>query len=60
MCPLAVFAVALDYQSVLSPSQSPCQWPSKCIYQHTFKYGFVETDSKNKPCRNVPLKCVLC
>ncbi|KAG1857407.1 hypothetical protein F4604DRAFT_1931509 [Suillus subluteus] len=27
---------------------------------HTFRYGSAETGSKNKPCRNIPLKCELC
>ncbi|KAG1751967.1 hypothetical protein EDD22DRAFT_850668 [Suillus occidentalis] len=42
------------------PANGPPVWETKCAYQHTFKYGFVETGSKNKPCRNVPLKCLLC
>ncbi|KAG1784492.1 uncharacterized protein HD556DRAFT_1451725 [Suillus plorans] len=42
------------------PANGPPVWETKCIYQHTFKYGFAETGSKNKPCRNVPLKCALC
>ncbi|KAG1841139.1 hypothetical protein DFJ58DRAFT_732592 [Suillus subalutaceus] len=42
------------------PASGPPVWETKCIYQHTFKYGFAETGSKNKPCRNVPLKCALC
>ncbi|KAG0699780.1 hypothetical protein DFH29DRAFT_1001713 [Suillus ampliporus] len=35
-------------------------WETKCAYKHQFKYGFAEQGSKNKPCRNVPLKCGLC
>ncbi|KAG2336358.1 hypothetical protein BDR05DRAFT_896817, partial [Suillus weaverae] len=31
-----------------------------CMYQHHFRYGFVDNGSKNKPCRNIPLKCELC
>ncbi|KAG1866670.1 hypothetical protein F4604DRAFT_2023153 [Suillus subluteus] len=42
------------------PASGPPVWETKCIYQHTFKYGFAETGSKNKPCWNVPLKCALC
>ncbi|KAG2124774.1 hypothetical protein BD769DRAFT_1669290 [Suillus cothurnatus] len=42
------------------PANGPPVWEMKCIYQHTFKYEFAETGSKNKPCRNVPLKCALC
>jgi hypothetical protein len=42
------------------PASSPPVWETKCIFQHAFKYGFADTGSKNKPCRNVPLKCVLC
>ncbi|KAG1737005.1 hypothetical protein EDB19DRAFT_1637371 [Suillus lakei] len=42
------------------PASSAPVWETKCIYKHTFKYGFAETGSKNKPCRNVPLKCALC
>ncbi|KAG2120169.1 hypothetical protein BD769DRAFT_1671813 [Suillus cothurnatus] len=42
------------------PANSPPVWETKCIYQHTFKYAFVETGSKNKPCWNIPLKCALC
>ncbi|KAG2139090.1 uncharacterized protein EDB93DRAFT_1070739, partial [Suillus bovinus] len=35
-------------------------WTTQCTYQHTFKYGAVDNGSKNKPCRNLPLKCTLC
>ncbi|KAG2355805.1 hypothetical protein BDR07DRAFT_1492726 [Suillus spraguei] len=35
-------------------------WNTKCIYQHGFWYVFAEQGSKNKPIRNVPLKCELC
>ncbi|KAG1753401.1 hypothetical protein EDB19DRAFT_1824124 [Suillus lakei] len=39
---------------------APMQWNTKCIYQHGFRYLFAEQGSKNKPVRNVPLKCELC
>ncbi|KAG1718200.1 hypothetical protein EDD22DRAFT_855598 [Suillus occidentalis] len=42
------------------PANGPPVWETKCAYQHTFKYRFAETGSKNKPCRNIPLKCLLC
>lgn len=29
-------------------------------YKHSFRYGSVDSGSKNKPCRNLPLKCGLC
>jgi hypothetical protein len=42
------------------PSSGAPVWETKCMYQHPFRYGFAEAGSKNKPCRNVPLKCELC
>ncbi|KAG0695896.1 hypothetical protein DFH29DRAFT_879719 [Suillus ampliporus] len=42
------------------PANGAPVWETKCMYQHTFRYGFAENGSKNKPCRNVPLKCELC
>ncbi|KAG1817912.1 hypothetical protein EV424DRAFT_1347798 [Suillus variegatus] len=35
-------------------------WNTKCLYQHGFRYAFAEQGLKNKPVRNVPLKCELC
>ncbi|KAG2147917.1 uncharacterized protein EDB93DRAFT_1250419 [Suillus bovinus] len=34
-------------------------WTTRCKYQHAFKYGAVDNGSKNKPCQNLPLKCML-
>ncbi|KAG1891991.1 hypothetical protein F4604DRAFT_1912721 [Suillus subluteus] len=31
-------------------------WETKCTYQHVFKYRAADNGSKNKPCRNIPLK----
>jgi hypothetical protein len=42
------------------PASGPPVWETKCVFQHTFKYRFADTGLKNKPCRNVPLKCTLC
>jgi hypothetical protein len=35
-------------------------WDTKCTYQHQFRYTPTNVSSKNKPCRNLPLKCELC
>ncbi|KAG2092163.1 uncharacterized protein F5147DRAFT_552576, partial [Suillus discolor] len=42
------------------PSSGAPTWETRCIYQHSFRYGSVDSGSKNKPCRNLPLKCELC
>ncbi|KAG1762790.1 hypothetical protein EDD22DRAFT_952849 [Suillus occidentalis] len=33
---------------------------TKCMYRHSFKYAYADAGSKNKPSRNIPLKCELC
>ncbi|KAG1821705.1 uncharacterized protein BJ212DRAFT_1205509, partial [Suillus subaureus] len=33
---------------------------TQCSYQHKFHYVNVDTGSKNRPCRNIPLKCEIC
>lgn len=30
------------------------------MYRHSFKYAYADAGSKNKPSRNIPLKCELC
>ncbi|KAG2049241.1 hypothetical protein BDR06DRAFT_830603, partial [Suillus hirtellus] len=42
------------------PSNGAPTWETRCIYQHSFRYGSVNSGSKNKPCCNLPLKCELC
>jgi len=42
------------------PSSRAPTWETKCIYKHTFRYGSTDSGSKNKPCRNLSLKCGLC
>ncbi|KAG1799739.1 uncharacterized protein HD556DRAFT_1215679, partial [Suillus plorans] len=42
------------------PSTGAPTWETRRIYQHAFRYGSIDSGSKNKPCRNLPLKCVLC
>jgi len=34
--------------------------PVLSMYQYTFKYAYADAGSKNKPSRNIPLKCELC
>ncbi|KAG2738896.1 hypothetical protein P692DRAFT_20701380, partial [Suillus brevipes Sb2] len=46
--------------SITVTASSAPTWATRCTYQHTFKYGAVDNGSKNKPCRNLPLKCALC
>ncbi|KAG1735430.1 hypothetical protein EDB19DRAFT_1910694 [Suillus lakei] len=33
---------------------------TRCPYHHVFRYVNADIDSKNRPSRNVPLKCELC
>lgn len=42
------------------PSSGAPVWETKCTYQHPFRYGFAVGGWKNKPCRNVPVRCELC
>ncbi|KIK33802.1 hypothetical protein CY34DRAFT_31162, partial [Suillus luteus UH-Slu-Lm8-n1] len=42
------------------PSSGAPTWETGCKYKHLFRYGSVDSGSKNKPCRNLPLKCGLC
>ncbi|KAG1862949.1 hypothetical protein C8R48DRAFT_577535, partial [Suillus tomentosus] len=46
--------------TITVPSSGAPTWETKCIYKHTFRYGSADSGSKNKPCRNLPLKCELC
>jgi hypothetical protein len=45
---------------IMVPSSRVPTWETKCMYKHSFRYGSVDSGSKNKPCCNLPLKCELC
>ncbi|KAF9235510.1 hypothetical protein BU15DRAFT_64772 [Melanogaster broomeanus] len=42
------------------PTTMRLLWTSHCLRQEDFKYGNASKGSDNRPCRNVPIVCLLC